>query len=66
MNNNLYMSKLSKVFDIPDCFDDDRQEIGTSDSSAKVGLPFPAPLLPPGWTTPPTKMPASWCRNTPT
>ena len=48
MNNNLYMSKLSKVFDIPDRFDDDRQAIGTSDISAKVGSPFPSPLPPPG------------------
>ena len=39
MNNNLYMSTLLKAFDILDCFDDDRQEIGISDISAKVGLP---------------------------
>ena len=61
MNNNLYLSKLSKVFDIPDRFDDDRQAIGTSDISAKVGSPFPSPLPLPGWMTPPTKTPASWC-----
>ena len=39
MNNNLYMSTLLKAFDILDCFDDDQQEIGISDISAKVGLP---------------------------
>lgn len=39
MNNNLYMSTLLKAFDILDCFDDDQQEIGISDISARVGLP---------------------------
>ena len=32
-------STLLKAFDILDCFDDDQQEIGISDISAKVGLP---------------------------
>ncbi len=39
MNNNLYMSTLLKAFDILDCFESDRQEIGISDIAAKVGLP---------------------------
>ena len=39
MNNNLYMSTLLKAFDILDCFDDDKQEMGISDISARVGLP---------------------------
>ena len=39
MNNNLYMSTLLKAFDILDCFEDDRQELGISDIAAAVGLP---------------------------
>lgn len=39
MNNNLYMSTLLKAFDILDCFDDDRQELGISEIAAAVGLP---------------------------
>lgn len=39
MNNNLYMSTLLKAFDILDCFDDDRQELGISDISVLAGMP---------------------------
>ena len=39
MNNNLYMSTLLKAFDILDCFEDDRQELGISDIAAAVRLP---------------------------
>lgn len=30
MNQNLYMSTLLKAFDILDCFQNDRQELGIS------------------------------------
>lgn len=39
MNNNLYMSTLLKAFDILDCFEDDRQEMGISDIAALAGMP---------------------------
>lgn len=40
MNNNLYMSTLLKAFEILDCFDDDRQELGISDIAALAGMPI--------------------------
>lgn len=39
MNQNLYMSTLLKAFDIIDCFQNDRQELGISDIAAMVDMP---------------------------
>ena len=39
MNQNLYMSTLLKAFDILDCFQNDRQELGISDIAAMVDMP---------------------------
>ena len=39
MNNNLYMSSLLKAFDVLDCFQDDKQELGISDIAVLVGMP---------------------------
>ena len=41
MNNNLYMSSLLKAFDVLDCFQDDKQELGISDIAVLVGMPAP-------------------------
>mgnify|MGYP002612099467 FL=1 len=42
MNQNLYMSTLLKAFDILDCFQNDRQELGISDIAAMVDMSSPA------------------------
>ena len=39
MNQNLYMSTLLKAFDILDCFQSDRQELGISDIATMVDMP---------------------------
>ena len=39
MKNNLYLTTPLKAFDILDCFEDDSQEISSSDLASMVGLP---------------------------